>query len=152
MRIRVCSMIRMFNLKIAVEIKRRRRVCRPTHTLRASLHRHARKSICRDKPFPSPKHVVSSETTPAANDPFASSCAAPAPTPPGQPHQRFFDEASAASVKCLKTLTETAVSFRLWITNFAFSAFGPLAYTANSPRRLPSIVLISVWVGASFYR
>ena len=54
------------------------RGCRPNHTLRASFPPPPLKSICRDKPFPSPKHVASSETTPAVDDPFASSCAAPA--------------------------------------------------------------------------
>ena len=54
------------------------RGCRPNRTLRASFPPPPLKSICRDKPFPSPKHVASSETTPAVDDPFASSCAAPA--------------------------------------------------------------------------
>ena len=54
------------------------RGCRPTRTLRASFPPPPLKSICRDKPFPLPKHVASSETTPAVDDPFASSCAATA--------------------------------------------------------------------------
>ena len=78
----------------------RTRSARGIFTLRASFPPPPLKSICRDEPFPSPKYATSSETTPAVDDPFASSRAIPAPSPrfSVQPrrsgrwsHERHFD-------------------------------------------------------------